>query len=123
MCESYTEVERHNFALCTRSVIRSGDDHVPLPSSIIPSVLVQAAIENTFSGVGGSHDTCMVLFQKTSDICKNYTPQLKGNFDFDWKQRALYLVKNCIHVHLINEGLFQIIIPRTGTRTSSQNTF
>ena len=47
----------------------SGNEHVPLPPSIVPGNFVQAAIDNFDheegipSRIGGSHDTIMVIFQ------------------------------------------------------------
>ena len=46
----------------------SGNENVPLPPSVVPGNLVQAAIENfdheegTPSRISGSHDTIMVIF-------------------------------------------------------------
>ena len=68
---SYDEVERQNYSLCMRTVEQAGTNHIPVPQSITPNVLVQGAMdnydhkENTKSGIGGTHDTVMVLFQNT----------------------------------------------------------
>ena len=47
----------------------SGNEHVPLPPSIVSENLVQAPTDNldneegTPSRIGGSHDTIMVVFE------------------------------------------------------------
>ena len=70
---SCSELEKINNGLAQRMIRRAGDDHVPIPPSIKPSVLIQGAMdnfdheENTSSGIGGSHDTILVLFQN----CQN----------------------------------------------------
>ena len=61
----------------------SGNENVPLPPSIVPGNLVQAAIDNfdheegTPSRIGWSHDIIMVIFQKINNrkklLCKNLT--------------------------------------------------
>ena len=99
---SSDEVERHNYSLCMRTVEQAGTNHVPVPQSISPNVLVQGAMdnfvheENTQSGIGGTHDTVMVLFQnKEKQNVKDYNPQLKGDFRFDHRQRALNNKLSC----------------------------
>ena len=99
---SYDEVERHNYSLCMRTVEQAGTNHVPVPQSISPNVLVQGAVdnfdheENTQSGIGGTHDTVMVLFQNIEkQNVKEYNPQLKGDFGFDHRQRALNNKLSC----------------------------
>ena len=66
---TYSELEQINNALTQRTILRAGSYPVPVPPSIKPSVLIQGAMdnfdheENTSSGIGGSHDTILVLFQ------------------------------------------------------------
>ena len=70
---SYSELEQIDNALTQRTIRRAGSYRVPVPPSIKPSVLIQGAMdnfdheENTSSGIGGSHDTILVLFQN----CEN----------------------------------------------------
>ena len=70
---SYSELEQIDNALTQRTIRRAGSHRVPVPLSIKPSVLIQGAMdnfdheENTSSGIGGSHDTILVLFQN----CEN----------------------------------------------------
>ena len=74
---SYSELEKIDNGLAQRIIRRAGDNHVPIPPSIKPSVLIQGAMdnfdheENTSSGMGGSHDTILVLFQN----CQNANEQ------------------------------------------------
>ena len=72
---SYSKLEKIDNGLAQRTIRRAGDDHVPIPPSIKLSVLIQGAMdnfdheENTYSGIGGSLDTVLVLFQN----CQNAT--------------------------------------------------
>ena len=66
---SHDEIERQNCSLSLRTIHMSGNEHVPLPPSIVPENLVQAPTDNldneegTPSCIGGSHDTIMVVFE------------------------------------------------------------
>ena len=74
---SYSELEKIDNGLAQRIIRRAGDDYVPVPPSMKPSVLIQGAMdnfdheENTSSGIGGTHDTILVLFQN----CQNANEQ------------------------------------------------
>ena len=90
---SYDEVERQNYSLCICTVEQAGTNHVPVPQSITPNVLVQGAMdnfdhkENTQSGVGGTHDTVMVWFQNNEkQNVKIITLNLKRDFGFNHRQ-------------------------------------
>ena len=66
---SYDEVEKLDTTLAQRTICRAGINHVPVPPSIQPAVFIQGAMdnfdheENTKSGIEGSHDTILMLFQ------------------------------------------------------------
>ena len=66
---SYEEVERIDTALMQHTINMTGSHRVPIPSSIVPHELVHGAMgnfdhkENTVSGIGGSHDTIIMLFE------------------------------------------------------------
>ena len=51
----------------------AGSHHVPVPPSIVLHELIHGVIdnsdhkENTVSGIGGSHDTILKLFQNIRD--------------------------------------------------------
>ena len=74
---SYSELEKIDNGLAHRIIHRVFDDHVPIPPSIKPFVLIQGAmdnfdhVENTSSGMDRSHDTILVLFQN----CQNANEQ------------------------------------------------
>ena len=97
---SYDEVERQNCSLSLRTIEMSGKENVPLPPSIVPKNLVQAAIDNfdheeaTPSPIGGSHDTIMVVFQNI----KQHQPKTfmsKSNFNINYKQKSLTCILPC----------------------------
>ena len=68
---SYDELERVDIGLAHHTINAAGSHRVPVPPSIIPSILIHGAMdnfdheENTSSGIGGSHDTNLMLFQNT----------------------------------------------------------
>ena len=69
LCMSYNEVERLDNNLALRTIKKADIHRVPVPPSIQPGLLIQGAMdnfdheENTKSGIGGSHDTILMLFQ------------------------------------------------------------
>ena len=92
ICMSYDEVERQNCSLSLRTIHMSGNENVPLPPSIVPGNLVQAAIDNfdheegTPSRIGGSHDTIMVLFQNNQQH-QEKTAMQKSDFNINYTQK------------------------------------
>lgn len=70
---SYDALERHNVVLATRILSDSDGKFVPLPKTIKPNIPIRAAMDNfdqqeqTLSGIGGSHDTVLVVFQNESE--------------------------------------------------------
>ena len=82
---------------CNIQYRMAGSHRVPVPSSIVPHELVYGAMESfnhtekkkTVSGIGGSHDTIVMLFQSIRDtkLCngqlqiskKDISNELKGN--------------------------------------------
>ena len=71
--------------MCT--IEQTGINHVPVPHSITPNFSVQGAMDNfdeknIQSGISGTHDTVMVLFQNNEkQKVEDYNPQLKGILD------------------------------------------
>lgn len=69
LCCSYDDVLRQDQMLATRTIIRAEGHRVPIPPSIKPEILVHVAMDNfdreedTMSGMHGTHDTVLVLFQ------------------------------------------------------------
>ena len=72
LCVSYDEIERIDINLAQRTIDAAGENLVPVPPVINSSAIIQGAMdkfdneENTTSGIGGSHDTILVLFQNTA---------------------------------------------------------
>ena len=77
LCISYGETERIDVGLAQRIIDTAGDNRVPVSPSIVSSTMVQGAMdnfdhdENTKSGIGGSHDTILMLFQNTERSIEN----------------------------------------------------
>ena len=73
LCRSYDEVEWLDSGLAQHSFEKAGVHRVPVPPSIEHGVLIQGAMDNfdheesTKSGIGGSHDTILMLFQNTAN--------------------------------------------------------
>ena len=73
LCMSYDELERIDIGLTKRTIDMAGDYRVPVAPTILPSKLIHGAMdnfdkeENTSSGIGGSHDVILVLFQNRLD--------------------------------------------------------
>ena len=71
LCVSYDEVERIDINLAQRTIDAAGENLVPVPPVINSSAIIQGAMDNfdneesTSSGIGGSHDTILMLFQNT----------------------------------------------------------
>ena len=102
ICMSYDEVGQNYSKLL-----------VPVPQSIIPNVLVQGAMgnfhheENTQSGIGGTHDTVMVLFQNNEkrnvkNYCKEVLVAWKSSYMFFALNR--YVTKSYFDEFGVNEA-------------------
>ena len=69
LCCSYDDVLRQDQMLANRTIIRAEGHRVPIPPSIKPEISVRGAMDNfdreedTKSGMHGTHDTILVLFQ------------------------------------------------------------
>ena len=96
---SYSELEKIDNGLAQRIIRRAGDDHVPIPPSIKPSVLIKGAManfdheENTSSGIGGSHDTIHVLFQNCHNANEQNVVQSSKSPDAD--NKLVKSILNC----------------------------
>ena len=70
LCNSYDDLERVDIAITQEIINLAGPNRVPVPKNINSSSIIHGAMdksdheENTLSGIGGSHDTILVLFQK-----------------------------------------------------------
>ena len=69
LCISYDELQRIDFGLMKRVIHETGANRVPVSMSIDKKTLIHGAMDNfdhtevTSSGIGGSHDTILMLFQ------------------------------------------------------------
>ena len=70
LCISYDNLERFDIAITQEVINLAGPNRVPVPKSINSSSIIHGAMnnfdheENILSGIGGSHHTILVLFQK-----------------------------------------------------------
>ena len=100
-CNSYDEVDRIDSALAQRTIDRAGINHVPVPPSIHPCVLIQGAMdnfdheENTQSGIGGSHDTILMLFQNPDGGTEDEVHQISTKPSTSVDARTLHEVLAC----------------------------
>ena len=66
---SYEEMERVDYALTHRIIKQAGNGRVPVRTSICSSNIIHGAMDNfdhekdANSGIKGSHDTVIVIFQ------------------------------------------------------------
>ena len=69
VCISYDDLERIDIDIAKRTIDLAGSNRVPVPLNVTPSSIIHGATdnfdheENTSSGIGGSHDTILMLFQ------------------------------------------------------------
>ena len=78
LCISYDELQRINFGLMKRVINITGANRVLVSLSIDNKTLIHEAMDNfdytevTSPGIGGSHDTILMLFQSQNEneICR-----------------------------------------------------
>ena len=69
ICISYDELQRIDFGLAQRIIDTTGSNRTPVPLTIDNPAVIHGAMDNfdhdegTASGIGGSHDTILILFQ------------------------------------------------------------
>ena len=91
------------YASAKRTIEMKGDHRVPVPPSISSDTFVHGAMdnfdheENTKSGIGGSHDTVLVLFLNTSNsIDQSQSSLNQKNPTYNtYDQRALNHTLDC----------------------------
>ena len=77
LCISYDDLERVDMCQTQQLINLAGPSRVHVPENIDSSSIIHEAMdnfdheENTSSGIGGSHDTILVLFQKSDEIETN----------------------------------------------------
>ena len=101
LCQSYDEVEQLDSGLAQRTFEKAGVHHVPVPPSIDHGVLIQGAMdnfdpeENTKSGIGGSHDTILMLFQNTANETGDKPKEISTKPLAEFEKKALDRVLDC----------------------------
>ena len=102
LCMSYDELERVDIGLAHRTINAAGSHRVSIPPSIIPSILIHGAMdnfdheENTSSGIGGSHDTILMLFQYTDIEDDNDVRKISQKpHEHSTNKRALEHIMDC----------------------------
>ena len=74
LCISYDDLERVDMCQTQQLIDLAGPFRVPVPENIDSSSIIRGAMdnfdheENSSSGIGGSRDTILVLFQKSDEI-------------------------------------------------------
>ena len=74
LCISYDDLERVDISQTQQLINLAGPSRVPVPETIDDTSMVHGAAdnfdheENTESGIGGSHNTILVLFQKGDEV-------------------------------------------------------
>ena len=96
--QSYNEVERLDNSLALRTIKKAGIHRVPLPPTIQPGIVIQSAMdnfdheENTKFGIGGSHDTILMLFQNPDKDKQCKPRQLSTKPTSGFKGKSVYLI-------------------------------
>ena len=73
LCISYDELQRIDFGLMKRVIHETGANRMPVSMSIDKKTLIHGAMDNfdhtevTSSGIGGSHDSILMLFQNQNE--------------------------------------------------------
>ena len=95
---SYDKIERVDTVLVQHIIHMAGSHRVPVTPSVVPHELVHGAMEkfdlkgNTISGIGGSHDTILMLFQniKDTELCNEQLQiSKKKTFQMSLKVKGL----------------------------------
>ena len=77
ICISYDDMERIDTSLANRIITEAGEHRVPVAESIKSSSVIHGAMdnfdhdENSLTGIGGSHDTVLMLLQNTDEQIEN----------------------------------------------------
>ena len=109
-CISYDELERIDTSLALRTIELAGNNRVPVPEVVDGSAIIHGAIdnydneENTPSGIGGSHDTILMLFQNPKDTSNQHFEIGKVPSNFNTKRRSFENLLDC--QKLLRQGKF-----------------
>ena len=102
LCMSYNELERIDMELADRVIAAAQSHRTRVPPIIEASVMIHGVMdnfhheENTLSGIGGSHDTILMLFQNGNNTSDDATAQISQvpNSLFP-KKRSIELIIDC----------------------------
>ena len=101
LCQSYNEVERLDSGLAQRTFEKAGVHRVHIPPSIEHGILIQGTMdnfdheENTKSGIGGSHDTILMLFQNTANEIGDKPKEISTKPSAQFERKALDRILDC----------------------------
>lgn len=113
LCISYDDLQRVDICITQEIINLAGPNRVPVSESIDSSSIIHGAMdnfdheENTLSGIGGSHDTILVLFQKnegTSNTTENISQKPEEIASMSNNTRSLEATLEC--QNLIRRGRF-----------------
>ena len=103
LCISYDNFKRVDIAITQELNNLAGSNRVPVPKNINSSSIIHGAMdnfdheENTLSGIGGNHDTTLVLFQKPGmkDITEKISTKLFNICGMSANKRSLSQTLDC----------------------------
>ena len=111
LCISYDKMEKIDNGLAQRTINIAGVNRTPIPSIIKNNVLLHGAMdnfdhdENTPSGIGGSHDTILMVFQNDQNKSNEKSAEISQMpQNFPSKKRALDCILPC--QKLLKRGKF-----------------
>ena len=111
LCISYDEMEKIDTGLAQHTINTTGVNRTPIPSTIKSNVLLHGAIDNfdldeiTPSGIGGSHDTILMVFQNDQNKSNEKSAEiLQMPENFPSNKRALDCILPC--QKLLERGKF-----------------
>ena len=109
MGASYDQVERQDQCLVSRTIARAQGHRVPLPPAMKKSAFIHGAMDNfnheqqTASGIGGSHDTVLVLFQHNFEPISQTKQDSLENYEINARSKVLENVLPCQQVMPCNK--------------------
>ena len=120
LCICYDELLRIDVGLAQHIIDLAGSNRVPVPSSFLSNHIIHEAMdnfdheENTSSGIGGSHDTILMLFQNCDSSSEDnvqtvFSQKLDTNANRD--KRALSKIIDCQELQFATKHPHRAEIP------------
>ena len=106
---SYDQVERQDQCLVSRTIARAQGHHVPLPPAMKKLAFIHGAMDNfdheeqTAPGIGGSHDTVLVLFQHNFEPISQTEQDSLENYEINVRSKVLENVLPCQHCYALQQ--------------------